>query len=137
MYFLKGLFVRLGFILILAVTVRLVAGVFSSAHPKNEMPMVEVQSGSGSHFLAPKQAFASSTLAAPLDDPAMQAALDIVRARSGGSLGNGEGAKLEFRSISGPVTLSASELEAVNSEYQHLKLLPTGVPGSGVPDEEN
>ena len=132
MYFLKGLFARLGFILILAVTIRLVAGAFSPAHPKNEVPMVEVQEASGGHFLVPKQAFASSTLAASLDDPAMQTALDIVRARNGGSLGIGDGAKLEFRSVSGRVTLSASEVEAVNSEYQRLKLLP-----SGVPDEEN
>ena len=132
MYFLKGLFARLGFILVLAVTVRLVAGAFSPAHTKNEMPMVEVQSGSSGHFLVPKQAFASSSLAASLDDPAMQTALNIVRARNGGSLGIGDGAKLEFRSVSGPVTLSASEVEAVNSEYQRLTLLP-----SGVPDEEN
>ena len=131
MYFLKGLFFRLGFILILAVTVRLVAGLFSPAHPKNEMPMVEMPGSSGSHFLVPREALASSGLAAPLDDPGMQTALEVVRARSGGSLGNGDGAKLEFRSANGPVTLSASELEAVNSEYRRLKEVP------GIPDDEN
>jgi hypothetical protein len=132
MYFLKGLFARLGFILILAVTVRLIGGLFSPAHPKNEMPMVEVGDRSGGHFLVPTQALAVSGLAAPLDDPGMQTALDIVRARSGGSLGTGDGAKLEYHSSAGPVTLTPSEVAAVNSEYQHLKLLP-----SDVPDEEN
>lgn len=121
MYFFKGLFARLGFILILAVTIRLVGGLFSPAHPKNEMPMVEVRDGSGGHFVVPEQALASSGLAAPLDDPGMQAALDIVRARSGGSLGVGEGAKLEFRSGTGPVRLTASEVEAVNGEYRRFK----------------
>jgi len=132
MYFFKGLFARLGFILILAVTIRLVGGLFSPAHPKTEMPTVDMGDGSGGHFRVPTQALVSSSLAAPLDDPAMQTALDIVRARSGGSLGNGDGAKMEYRSSAGPVTLTASEVQAVNNEYQRLKLLP-----ASVPDDEN
>jgi hypothetical protein len=121
MYFFKRLAIRLGFILALALVIRGIGGLFSPAHPKNEVETVAIQTGSGGQILVPRQAFASSTLAASLDDPDMQAALAIVRARNGGTLGTGDGATMSFRSANGPVTLSASEVVVVNAEYRRFK----------------
>lgn len=89
--------------------------------------MVAVPDRSGETHYIPKQAIESSTLAASLYDSDMHVALQVLSARRGGSLGTGEGAKMTFPSPEGPVTLSASELQALNAEYRRFKAKLAGV----------
>lgn len=128
MDFLKRPSFRLGFILVLAVTIRVIGGLFSPAHPAKEPETVAWPTGSGGHAMIPKGAFDSSTLAAPLDDPLMQQAL----ADAGRDLAIGEGdeAKMTFHSSRGPVTLTPTGLAVLNAEYRRLKARAR----SGTPD---
>ena len=121
MGFLKTLFIRLGFLLFLAVSIRLVGGLFAPAHPVDEVAMVEQTDRFGNTHLIPRQAVETSSLAAPLSNPEMQTALMIVRNSRGGTLGQGDGARMRFRSPDGPVELTPDDIAAVNAEYHRFR----------------
>lgn len=134
MTFFKTLFFRLGFLLFLAVSVRLIAGVFSPANPANEMPMVERTDRFGSTYLIPAQIEEASALAAPLSDPEMQTALLIVQNSNGGSLGQGEGPRMRFVTRDGPIELTAGDVAAINAEYHRFRAAIAA--GPALDDEE-
>lgn len=111
MGFLGRLGQRLGFILALAVGIRLIGGAFSPAHPPAEVETADF----GGHRI-PKSAFASSQLAASLDDPHMKQALASLPFH-----GDGPGAKMTYQSASGPVTLTPNDVAELNSRYHRLE----------------
>jgi hypothetical protein len=111
---LKGIAWRLGFILVLAVSARLIGGLFSPAHPKNDVEMVEWPGHPG--IKIPRTAIETSSLDAPLDDPLMQQALASIPFH-----GTGSGAKMTYRSSNGPVTLTPDDVAELNSRYHRLK----------------
>jgi len=121
MGFLQRLFFRLGFILCLAVSIRLIGGFFSPAHPVNEVAMVEQTDRFGNTHLIPRQAMETSSLAAPLSDPEMRTALMIVQNSKGGTLGQGGGARMRFMSADGPVELTPDDIVAINAEYYRFR----------------
>jgi hypothetical protein len=96
-------------------------GDFFAARPVAKEPMVNVSAGYGRVVQMPKSAMQTSALVAPLDEPLMKIAIDIVRIRNGGDLSQGDGAQLSFRSSEGRVTISASNLAQLNNQYLLLK----------------
>ncbi|MBY6218358.1 hypothetical protein [Qipengyuania aquimaris] len=59
-------------------------------------------------------------LAAPLHDPVMQSALSQLRASGRYEGETGGGARLVFPSVSGQVTLSSSDVQALNALYRAI-----------------
>lgn len=107
---------RLGFLLFLAIAVRLIGGLFSPAHPTNEVAMTTVKDRFGSDIPVATSALQTSRLDAPLDDPLMKQALASLPFH-----GDGPGAKMTYRSADGPVTLTPNDVAELNSRYHRLK----------------
>ncbi|MCW3847651.1 hypothetical protein OF829_10385 [Sphingomonas sp. LB-2] len=114
MGFLNRLMWRLGFLIVMAVTIRLVGGLFSPAHPVNQPEMTEWPGNPG--IPVSRAAIRTSQLAAPLDDPLMQQALASLPFH-----GDGPGAKMTYRSAEGPVTLTPNDVAELNNRYHRLK----------------
>ena len=112
MGFLGRLGQRLGFILALAVGVRVIGGAFSPAHPPAEAAETV---DFGGHRV-PKAALATTQLAAPLDDPHMKQALATLPFH-----GDGPGAKMTYRTPDGPVTLTPNDVAELNRRYRRIK----------------
>ena len=108
---LTGIARRLGLIFLVALGIRAGGGLFSPAHPKDEVEMADWNG----HKI-PRAAMATSQLDAPLDDPLMQQALESLPFH-----GDGPGAKMTYRSASGPVTLTPNDVAELNSRYRRLK----------------
>lgn len=108
---LTGIAKRLGFIFFVALGIRAVGGLFSPEPPKNEVEVIDY----GGHRVA-KAAMATSQLAAPLDDPLMQQALESLPFH-----GDGPGAKMTYKSSNGPVVLTPNDVAELNSRYHRLK----------------
>ncbi|MEZ0241816.1 MAG: hypothetical protein ACAH11_00465 [Sphingomonas sp.] len=113
---LRGIGWRLGFIFCLAVTARLIGGLFSPAHPTNEVPMTVVKDRFGDSIPVATSALRTTGLAAPLDDPLMKQALESLPFH-----GDGPGAKMTYRSADGPVTLTPNDVAELNLRYHRLK----------------
>jgi hypothetical protein len=113
---LKGMAWRLGFIFCLAVTVRLIGGLFSPAHPANEVPMTTVKDRFGDSIPVAVSAIKTTRLDAPLDDPLMKQALESLPFH-----GDGPGGKMTYHSADGPVTLTPNDVAELNSRYHRLK----------------
>jgi hypothetical protein len=96
-------------ILVLAVMIRLLGGIFGATPQRSSYKDL---------MAAPDKPI---TLAAPLTDSAMQAALASVKASHGGVLGASSGARLTFRTAEGTLTLSTTELNDVNARYRAIK----------------
>lgn len=115
-----GLFGRLGqrlaFLLFMAVTIRLIGGLFSPAHPTNEEPMTTVKDRFGDSIPVATAAIKTSALDAPLDDETMQQALASLPFH-----GDGPGAKMTYKSADGPVTLTPNDVAELNLRYHRLK----------------
>lgn len=116
MGFFQRLGMRLGLLLFMAVTIRLVGGLFSPAHPVNEVPMTTVKDRFGSEHQVASAAIKTSQLAAPIDDEAMQQALESLPFH-----GDGPGAKMTYNSSTGPVTLTPNDVAELNLRYHRLK----------------
>lgn len=113
---LKGIGWRLGFIFALALTARVIGGLFSPAHPTNEIPMTTMTDRFGNAVPVSVSAIKTSALDAPLDDEKMQQALASLPFH-----GDGPGAKMTYKSSSGPVTLTPNDVAELNLRYHRLK----------------
>ena len=109
-------FQKMGFLLVMMVTLRLVGGLFSPAHPKNEVPMTTVKDRFGDEHQIPSAAIQTTGLDAPLDDATMQKALESLPFH-----GDGNGAKMTYHSAGGPVSLTPDDVAELNSRYHRLK----------------
>lgn len=107
---------RLGLLLFMAITIRLVGGLFSPAHPTNEEPMTTVKDRFGDTIPVSRAAVETTGLAAPLDDETMQQALASLPFH-----GDGPGAKMTYKSADGPVTLTPNDVAELNLRYHRLK----------------
>lgn len=107
---------RLAFLLFMAVTIRLIGGLLSPAHPTNEVPMSTVKDRFGEEHQVATAAITTTGLAAPLDDPQMHEALESLPFH-----GDGPGAKMTNHSASGPVTLTPNDVAELNNRYHRLK----------------
>jgi hypothetical protein len=115
---LKGLAFRLGFLLCMAVSVRLVAALFAPAHP--EPNLVAVKDRFGNTYMLPARLVAAGGGEAVTSDR-MRAAIDRIRGR-GGAGANGSEARLVFGSgTSNPVVTTPSELAAARADLRRVE----------------
>jgi hypothetical protein len=115
---LKGLAFRLGFILLMAVTIRVGAALFGPSHP--EPKLVAVTDRSGITYMLPANLFAQNGGKGVTSDE-IRAAIERVR-RRGGAGGNESEARLVFGSGgANPVVTTPSELEAARAEVNRFE----------------
>ena len=107
---------RLGLLLVMAITIRLIGGLFSPAHPTNDVPMTTVKDRFGDSIPVATAAIQTSALDAPLDDENMKQALASLPFH-----GDGPGAKMTYKSTDGPVTLTPNDVAELNLRYHRLK----------------
>jgi hypothetical protein len=115
---LKGLAFRLGFILLMAVTVRVGAALFGPSHA--EPKLVAVTDRSGATYMLPAELVAGSG-GKGVTSEEMRAAIERVRLR-GGAGGHDSEARLTFGSGTGkPVVTTPSELAAARADLNRLE----------------
>jgi len=113
---LKGLAFRLGFILTMAVVIRVGAGLLSPNHP--EPKLVALNDGAGGTFMVP------ANLALPeggesVTSEKMRMAIERVRRRNGGTM---SGARLVFGSGGpNPVVTTTSELAQARADLRSIE----------------
>jgi hypothetical protein len=95
---------RLGLVFVMAVTLRLVGGLFAP-----------------DHATSPASVHISGVLAAPLTDPIMQNGLQALAMLKRSSGGARDGAKLTFMTPDGEVQLDTNDVEILNDFYIRSK----------------
>lgn len=114
---LKGLAFRLGFILCMAVSVRLVASLFAPAHPAPKL--VALNDGSGGTFMVPAALARAERGGEPVTSEKMRMAIERVRRRNGGTM---SGARLVFGSgYPDPVVTTPAELAQARADLRALE----------------
>jgi hypothetical protein len=95
---------RSGLVVAMALTLRLIGGLFTPEHPSS-----------------PASVHISGVLAAPLTDPIMQNGLQVLAMLKRSSVGARDGAKLTFNTPDGEVQLDANDVEVLNEFYIRSK----------------
>lgn len=116
---LKGLAFRLGFILCLAVVVRVGAALFGPSHP--EPKLIAVTDRFGTRYNLPADFLANTEGARSVTSDEMRAAIERVRRRDGtGS--HGSEARLTFGSgTANPIVTTPSELAAARADLHRVE----------------
>lgn len=115
---LKGMAFRLGFILCMAVTLRVGAALLGPSHP--DPKLVAMTDRFGSTYMVPEK-LAARDEGGSVTSEEMRSAIERVRRRNGTG-GNGSEARLVFGSgTSNPVVTTPSELAAARSELREFE----------------